>query len=154
MRKGTGTRRFYGIVSALSIIVILLFSAVYIRSMRSPLSQGPKNLSIDPQQVQAIAIYGEVSNFGTDLPLNQLNFSITDPSLIASLIASIEFTTERDCSEHGSVTQAYVYVKYVNGCVEVYELFALWSHFCKVGFWGSCYFVTESGQLSFEAHAQ
>ena len=153
MNKRVVIRRLSRFVPVLFILTALLFSAIYIRGMRISASQGITGLTINPQQVQALAIYGEASNFGEELPLNQINFNITDPALIASLINSIEFTTERDCSQHGSVTQAYVYVKYVNGCIEVYELLALWSHFCKAGFWGSCYFVSESGQLLFEAHA-
>ena len=111
-------------------------------------------LSINSQDVQAIAIYGGTSGFGIGLQPNQIVFNVTDPSLIASLISSIEFSVERDCSSLGSETDAYVYIKFKNGCTEVYETFGLWSHFSKMGFWGSCYFVSEAGQALFENNAQ
>lgn len=111
-------------------------------------------LSINSQDVQAMAIYGRTSGFGIGLQPNQIVFNLTDPSLIANLISSIEFSLERDCSSLASRTDAYVYIKFKNGCIEVYELLGLWSHFCKLGFWGCCYFVSEGGQTLFENNAQ
>jgi hypothetical protein len=53
-----------------------------------------------------------------------------------------------------SLTDAYVYIKFKDGSIEVYDLFGLWSHISKVGLQGSCYFVSVSGQTLFENNAQ
>lgn len=111
-------------------------------------------LTINSQNVQSMAIYGSSSGFGIGLQPNQIVFNITDPSLISNLISSIEFSVERDCSAMGSITEAYVYIKFKDGSQEVYDLFALWSHISKVGLQGSCYFVSEGGQTLFENNAQ
>jgi len=111
-------------------------------------------LMIDSQNVQAMAIYGETSGFGIGLQPNQIVFNVTNASLIASLISSVEFSVERDCSGMLSLTDAYVYIKFKDGSIEVYDLFGLWSHISKVGLQGSCYFVSVSGQTLFENNAQ
>jgi hypothetical protein len=138
---------------------LLLFTALLLfalpgKGVVSSSHNAPAGMNIPPQKVQSMAIYGEGKKFGEDLVLSQIVFNISDPTLITELLSSIEFSTERNCSTRGSGTDAYVYVKYVNGCIEVYELFSSWSHFCKAGFAGSCYFVSESGQAAFESHAQ
>jgi len=111
-------------------------------------------LTIYSQNIQSMAIYGEASGFGIGLQPNQIVFNVTDPSLISNLISSIEFSVERDCSALGAKTNAYVYIKFKDGSIEVYDLFGLWSHISKVGLQGSCYFVSESGQTLFENNAQ
>ena len=131
--------------------VVLLISLVLFLSF---LSNNAYCLMIESQNVQAMAIYGETSGFGIGLQPNQIVFNVTDPSLIASLISSIEFSVERDCLGMGSLTDAYVYIKFKDGSMEVYDLFGLWSHISKVGLWASCYFVSEEGQTLFENNAQ
>lgn len=110
--------------------------------------------TIDPQNIQAIAIYGKVSGFGKGLQPNQIAFKVADPSVIGSMISSIEFSVERDCSTLGARTNAYIYIKFSDNSVEVYDLFNMWSHISKMGLRGSCYFVSEEGQTLFQTNAQ
>lgn len=74
------------------------------------LTEKADGLTINPQNVQAMAIYGEASGFGVGLQTNQIVFNVTDSSLISTMISAIEFSVERDCSSLGSKTNAYVYI--------------------------------------------
>ena len=111
-------------------------------------------LMIDPKNVQEIAIYGQASGFGEGLKPNQLIFNVTDSSTVSSMIASIEFSEERNCSTLGARTNAYVYIKFNDNSIEVYDLFGMYSHLSKVGLRGSCHYVSEQGQSLFENNAQ
>ena len=111
-------------------------------------------LMIESSNVQGIAIYGQSSNFGEGLKPNQLIFNVTNSSTISSMISSIEFSEERDCSTLGARTNAYVYIKFNDNSIEVYDLFGMYSHLSKVGLRGSCHYVSEQGQSLFENNAQ
>jgi hypothetical protein len=110
-------------------------------------------LILIPQNIQAMAVYGPNSNYGIGLASN-INFNITDPVVISNLISSIEFSVERDCSTIAGISGAYVYIKFKNGVIDVYDLLDVFSHFSKVGINGSCYFISETGQAWFEGYAQ
>jgi hypothetical protein len=111
-------------------------------------------MNISPTNVQAIAVYGESSNFGIGLTPAQLQYNITTPADISTLLSPIEFSTVRDCSAMGSRTNAYVYIKYKDGATETYDLFGTWSHISKAGLRGICLFVSQAGQVLFENYAQ
>ncbi|MBI5584331.1 MAG: hypothetical protein HY892_10935 [Deltaproteobacteria bacterium] len=110
-------------------------------------------LLLKPQNVQAMAVYGINTNYGIGL-LSSINFDITDPPTIAELINAIDFSVERDCSTMLAQSSAYVYLKFTDGTIEVYDLFGLWSHISKAGLRGSCYFVSETGQNLYENKSQ
>jgi len=112
------------------------------------------SLMIDAQNVQAIAIYGESSDFGEGLSPNQLIFNVTNPIVVEEMILSIEFSTERDCLNIGARTDAHVYIKFNDDSIEVYDLFGSWSHLSKVGMRGSCYYISEQGRILFETNVQ
>ena len=111
-------------------------------------------LEIVPQNVKRLAVYGVASDFGQDLPPNQLVFNVTRVSEIAAMISSIDFGVQRDCSDLGARTNARVYVEFQDRSVEVYELYGMRSHFGKVGLRGSCYYVSPAGQLLFSETEQ
>ena len=111
-------------------------------------------LSINPQNVQALAIYGGQSNFGTGLQPNAVSFTITDPVLINDLLSGINFSEELYCETMLARKNATVYLKFKDGSVEFYDLFGSWSHFSKDSFRASCYFISETAQVLFEANAK
>jgi len=106
-------------------------------------------LEIVPQNVNRLAVYGVGSDFGRSLAPNQLVFNVTGAFEIATTFSSIEFSVRRDCSDFGARTNAWVYVEFQDGSVEVYELFGMWTHFSRVGQRGSCYYVGLPGQELF-----
>jgi len=111
-------------------------------------------LMINATNIKEIAIYGSSSGFGKSLYPATLVFNVTNSSTISSMISSIEFSTERDCSTLGAASNAYVYIKYSDNTIELYELFGMYSHISKVGVRGSCYYISASGQTSFESNTQ
>jgi len=111
-------------------------------------------LMINAQDIKEIAIYGQSSGYGWNLHPDKLVFNVTDPSVISSMISSIEFSTERVCSALGSASSAFVYIKFNDNSIEVYDLVGLWSHISKLGMRGSCYYISEQGQTLFETNAQ
>lgn len=111
-------------------------------------------LNISAPNVQAIAVYGRFSNFGIGLTPAQLQYNITAPADISSLLSTIEFSTVRDCIGLASQTNAYVYIKYIDGATETYDLLGTWDHISKVGLRGICLFVSPAGQALFENYAQ
>ena len=113
-------------------------------------------MNISASNVQAIAVYGESSNFGIGL-LNTpggIQYNITASADISNLLSSIEFSTVRDCNAMGARTSAYVYIKYKDGTTETYDLFCAWDSISKVGLRGICFFVSPAGQALFENYAQ
>ena len=110
--------------------------------------------TIDPLNVKAIAIYGKASGFGKDVQPDSLLFTVTDSSLISSLISSIESAVDRDCSGLGAQLNAWVFIKYNDDTIEVWELFDMWSHISKVGLWGTCYYVSQEGRTLFADNVQ
>ena len=112
------------------------------------------SLVINPENIQAAAIYGSESNYGIGLQGNQINFNITSQEMINALVLSVDFADALDCSDLGSAIDAYLYLKFKDNSIEVYNLFDGWSHLCKVGFYGECFFISEPGQPLFEAHVQ
>ena len=118
------------------------------------LSDNVDCLMIDPQNVQAIAIYKLPSNLVIDIQPNEIVFNVNDSHTINSLITSISFSLERDCSEMGALADAVVFFKFTDNTIAAYTLFGAWSHFSKGGLRGSCYFVSEEGRILFRNNAQ
>lgn len=110
--------------------------------------------AIDAKNVKEIAIYGQASDLGKGLEPDQLVFNVTDPATISDMIASIEFSEELDCSGLGSLANAYVYIKYNDSSIEIYDVLGLYSHVSKVGMRGSCYYIAEQGRSLFENNTQ
>ena len=111
-------------------------------------------LMINANDVNEIAIYGRTSYFGKDLQPNQLVFNVSNPTTISDMIASIEFLVERNCATLGSSSNAFIYIKYNDGSIEIYDVFGMWSHVSKAGMRGSCYYITQQGRTLFESNAQ
>jgi len=111
-------------------------------------------LTIDPSNVQAIAVYGKASHYGIGLEPGQIIFNVTDPSLITTLITSIDYSREMDCSGLGAQSNARVYIRFKDGSVETYDLFGMWRCFSKLGLQGGCYLVSGEGQTLFKNNAQ
>ena len=110
--------------------------------------------TIDAKNVKEIALYGQASDFGKGLEPDQLVFNVTDPATISDMIAAIQFSEELDCSGLGSHANAYVYIKYNDSSIEIYDFFGLYSHVSKLGMRGSCYYITEQGRSLFENNTQ
>lgn len=110
--------------------------------------------TIDAKNVKEIALYGQASDFGKGLEPDQLVFNVKDLATISDMIASIEFSEELDCSGLGSLANAYVYIKYNDSSIEIYDFFGLYSHVSKVGMRGSCYYIAEQGRSLFENNTQ
>ena len=135
----------------------LVRSLCFVIGLTLAFVQGERShgLTINPQNVQAMAIYGTASGVvQTGLTPAQIVFNVTSPSVIASLISAIEFSVERDCSAMGALIDAVVYVRFNDGAIEIYELFSTWYHFSKLGFRQSCYYVAPSAHSLFQSNAQ
>ncbi len=117
-------------------------------------SRDTYGITLDPQNVKEIAIYTSLPGVVRYLEPDQINFNITDPLVITSMVSSVEFSTERNCSDIGALADGIVYVKFKNDSIEVYDLFGRWSHLSKIGMWGSCHYVSEQGRALFETNAQ
>jgi hypothetical protein len=111
-------------------------------------------LMINTADVKEIAIYGWGSYYGKDLPPDPLVFNVTNPTTISDMIASIEFSVERNCATLGSSSNAFLYIKYNDGSIEIYDVFGMWSHMSKAGMRGSCYYISEQGRTLFESNTQ
>ena len=111
-------------------------------------------LIINSSDVKEIAIYGLTSYLGTDLQPNQLVFNVTSPTTISDMIASIEFSIERDCATLVSSSNVFLYIKFNDGSIEIYDVFGMWSHMSKAGMRGSCYYIPQQGRTLFEYNAQ
>lgn len=109
---------------------------------------------IDATKIKEISIYGQSSGYGQSLYPGSLVFNVTNTSTISSMISSIEFSTERDCSAMGATSNARMYIKFADTTIEIYDLFGLYSHISKLGLWGSCYYISEQGQSLFETNTQ
>jgi hypothetical protein len=110
--------------------------------------------TIKSSDVQAIAIYKSVAEGYGSLAPGSVNFNVTQPTLIDSLISAIDFSVPRDASDLLSLPNAYVYVKFKDNSVGVYELFDVWAHMCKRRNPGRSYYISQNGRKLFEAHAQ
>ena len=110
--------------------------------------------TIESSKVQSIAIYKSGSQSFGNLPPGNVNFDVTQPSLIDSLISAIDFSVPRDASDLLSLPTAFVYIKFKDNSVGVYELFDVWAHICKRRSPGRSYYVSQKGRKCFEAHAQ
>jgi hypothetical protein len=109
---------------------------------------------INAADIKEIAVYGWDSYYGKDPPPDQLVFNITNPTTISDMIASIEFSVERSCATLGSSSNAFLYIKYNDGSIEMYDVFGMWSHMSKAGMRGSCYYISQQGRTLFETNAQ
>lgn len=138
------SRRYFHRVLYVTLLTSLLLS----------LSKDTSCLMISSQNIQAMAIYRMTSNLVVDQQPSQIVFNVTDSSLINSLVSSIDFTIERDCSKMGALAEAIVYFKFNDGSIEVYALFGKWSHISKVGLSGSCYVVSSTGRMLFQNNAE
>jgi len=101
---------------------------------------------IDATKIKEIAIYGHAAGFGTSLYPGSIVFNVTSSATISSMISSIEFSTERDCSTLGAASNARMYIKYTDNTIEIYDLFGTYSHISKLRTRGSCYYISASGQ--------
>lgn len=118
-------------------------------------STGPAlALRITPQNVQAMAIYGPTLNQAHTLAPNQIEYNITDPSLISELLEGIDFTRELDCSTLGSLANALIFIRFQNGDVTRYQVVNLWSHFSAYGFSPCCFAVSPEAQTILQERAQ
>ena len=111
-------------------------------------------LMINAQDIKEIAIYGQSSDYGWNLHPDKLVFNVTNPTTIGNMIASIEFSVERNCATLGSSSNAFLYIKYNDGSIEIYDVFGMWSHMSKAGMRGSCYYISQQGRSLFESNAQ
>ena len=111
-------------------------------------------LMIDATKIKEISIYGHSSGYGESLYPGSLVFNVTSTSTISSMISSIEFSTERDCTTLGAASNARMYIKYTDNTIEIYDLFGMYSHISKLRTRGSCYYISASGQTLFESNTQ
>ena len=134
--------------------IILMLCFTFCFSFIMCQSGNAYGLMIHATDVMEIAIYGRTSFFGKDLQPNQLVFNVSNPTTISDMIASIEFLVERNCATLGSSSNAFIYIKYNDGSIEIYDVFGMWSHVSKAGMRGSCYYITQQGRTLFESNAQ
>ena len=109
---------------------------------------------INPQNVQAMAIYLWRPDFEINQPPELISFNVIDLAEIASIVSSIDFSVERDCSKRGALPEGIVYFRFTDGTIEPYVVFGKWSHISQVGIWGSCYAVVGQGKALLRNHAQ
>src|SRR3989442_13329619 len=69
--------------------------------------------------VSAIAIYVADVNTSDSLTDTSVNYNITSPGLIDSILSGIEFNVQRDCTGIESKNSAYFYVNFKDGTRKV-----------------------------------
>ena len=104
-------------------------------------------------QIQAVAIYNSLTS-DDNLPDGSVNYNISNPATIAILFTNIESNVLRDCTNLDSDSNAYVYVKYIDGTRDVYDVFLMWSHIALRDNGDNCYYIESSAQSLFESLAQ
>ncbi len=110
--------------------------------------------AIKSSSVQALAIYRTDSGTQMTLPPGTVNFNITQPSLIDSLISAIDFSVARDASDLLSMPNGCLYIRYKDNSVGVFQLFGVWRLMCKPRNPDRSYYISSSGRTIFQAHAQ
>lgn len=133
--------------------ILMLISVITINFF----SGGKGNLAaqtIKSSNVKEIAVYKLNSDENQVLLPANINFNIKLPSVVDSLISSIDFSTPLDGSDLLTLTNAYVYIKFIDNSVCVFELSDLWRHIYKRGHPGRCYHISQNVAKLFEAHAQ
>lgn len=108
----------------------------------------------NPSAIERVAVYQAVQGASDNIPDDQVNFNVTDKTLINAMFTGIESDILRDCSLMEAKNSAFVYVKLYNGTVHVYHLFHMYSHFAKKNDRGNCFYVNPSARGLFEANAQ
>jgi len=74
-------------------------------------------ITLDPQNVKEIAVYTSLPGVVRYLEPDQIVFNITDPVIIATMISSVEFSKELNCSDIGALASGIVYVKFKNDSI-------------------------------------
>jgi len=110
--------------------------------------------TIESSNVKEMAVYKLNSDENQILSPDNINFNIKLPSMVDSLISSIDFSAPLDGSDLLTLINAYVYIKFVDNSVSVFELSDVWRHICKWGHPGRCYRISQNGANLFEAYAQ
>jgi len=110
--------------------------------------------TINSANVQAIAIYRTGSGLQGILTPDKVNFNITQSSLIDSLVSAIDFSVARDASDLLPLPNGYLYIKYKDNSVGVFQLFSVWGLLCKPRNPGRSYYISLSARMRFQAHAQ
>lgn len=108
----------------------------------------------NPAAIEKVAVYKAIQGASDELPDEQVNYNITDKSLIDSMFTGIESDTLRDCSGMEARTSAFVYVKMLNGTTQVYHLFRMYSHFSKKNDRSNCFYINPPSRTLFETNAQ
>lgn len=107
-----------------------------------------------PAAVNSMAVYKASVGVTDSIPDGLVNYNITSPVLISSMLTGIESDTLRDCSVYDAKNTGYLYVKFTNGNRKVYNLFINWTHFSGKGDRLNCYYITPPAQVLFKANAQ
>lgn len=110
--------------------------------------------TLNASNIQEMAIYKMTPGTAHYFEPSKIVFNVTSSSVISNLISSIDFSVERDCSEVGSLPAAFVYLKFKDSNIDLYELFSGWSHISKTGLRGNCYYISEQGRTLFQSNAQ
>ena len=70
-----------------------------------------------------MAIYRSTEEFHGDIPDSEIRFHVTDRDTIQRLLSSIDFTSPRNGSLLGSITNLFVYLKAKDGTAGAYEIY-------------------------------
>ena len=127
----------------LAVVLALLAWAGPARAMR-----------ISAANVAELAIYGASLDTARGLAPNQVNYNVTNSSLIQQILGGINFSQPQNCSTLGSLLNAIVYVHFTDGSVARFQLFNNWSQFSLYIATTDCYpveqvvreIIQESGQ--------
>jgi hypothetical protein len=105
----------------------------------------------DPTGVEKIAIYSAMV-YSSDIPDDEVNYNITDPSVISNLFQGIE-NKRRDCSKLESNYLAYLYVKYNSGSSEVFSISGYYVYFQKISS-NVCYWISPEARIIIKSNIQ
>lgn len=113
-----------------------------------------QTMEIQTKSILKMAIYGPGLNEARNLRPDQINYNITSPELLRTIIQGIDFKRERNCSEIGSLLNAIIYIQFLNGNVARYQFSNNWSNFSSYGISSCCYQVSFQVQDILKDNAQ
>lgn len=113
-----------------------------------------QTMEIQTKSILKMAIYGPGLNEARNIRPDQINYNVSSPELLRTIIQGIDFKRERNCSEIGSLLNAIIYIQFLNGNVVRYQLNNNWSNFSAYGISSCCYQVSSQIQDIIQDNAQ
>jgi hypothetical protein len=109
--------------------------------------------ALRPDDIEALAVYEAGPSTSDDMPTARLDFDVTDRALIGQILDGIDLATPLDGSDQEADNTTYLYARFQDGRIGVYDVFSADSRLAARGARETCFSVSPAARKLLEEHA-